>query len=50
VEGAVILSNWTLTESGGALYFSSGGVNYMKLDASGNLQVAGDVDTNATIS
>jgi len=50
ITGVVILSNWTLTESGGALYFSSGGVNYMKLDSSGNLQVAGDVDTNATIS
>ena len=48
--GAVILSGWTLTESGGALYFSTGGVNKMKLDASGNLQITGSIDTVATIS
>jgi hypothetical protein len=32
------------------LYFSAGGVNKMKLDASGNLDVAGSVNTNATIT
>jgi hypothetical protein len=48
--GAVILSTWTVTESGGALYFSVGGTNYMKLDGSGNLQITGTIDTVATIS
>jgi len=48
--GAVILNNWTITESGGSLYFAAGGTNYMKLDASGNLQITGSIDTVATIS
>jgi hypothetical protein len=43
-------SNWTITESGGSLYFATGGVNKMKLDASGNLDVVGNVNTNATIT
>jgi len=46
----VDLGNWTITESGGSLYFATGGVNKMKLDASGNLDVVGNVNTNATIS
>jgi len=50
VADAVILSNWTITESGGSLYFAVGGTNYMKLDASGNLQITGTIDTVATIS
>lgn len=41
---------WTITESGGSLYFANGGTNKMKLDALGNLQVTGDVEVNATIS
>jgi len=50
-SGGVILgSNWTVTESGGSLYFSTGGTNKMKLDASGNLDVLGSVNSNATIS
>lgn len=43
-------SDWTVTESGGALYFSRSGTNLMKLDASGNLDVVGNVNTNQTIS
>lgn len=43
------LGNWTITESAGVLYFATGGVNKMKLDASGNLDVVGDVNSNATI-
>jgi len=39
----VDLGNWTVTESGGVLYFATGGVNKMKLDSSGNLTVVGDV-------
>ena len=44
------LGTWTVTESGGSLYFAVSGVNKMKLDASGNLDVVGNVNTNATIS
>lgn len=46
----ISLSTFTLTETGGELYFAVGGVNVMKIDASGNIQVAGDVDSNATIT
>ena len=46
----VDFGDWTVTESGGHLYFAVSGVNKMKLDSSGNLQVAGDIDTNATIT
>ena len=46
----VDLGDWTITESGGSLYFATGGVNKMKLDASGNLETAGDVTANATIT
>lgn len=35
--------DWTITESAGVLYFATGGTNKMKLDASGNLTVVGDV-------
>ena len=44
------LGTWTVTESGGSLYFAVSGVNKMKLDASGNLDVVGNVNTNATIT
>ena len=46
----VSFGNWTITESGGSLYFATGGTNKMKLDASGNLDVVGNVNSNATIS
>jgi hypothetical protein len=46
----ISFGNWTITELGGALYFATGGVNKMKLDASGNLDVVGNVNTNATIT
>jgi hypothetical protein len=39
----VDLGNWTVTESGGVLFFATGGTNKMKLDASGNLICVGDV-------
>lgn len=39
----VDLGNWTISELGGVLYFKTSGTNKMKLDASGNLAVAGDV-------
>lgn len=46
----VDFGDWTITESGGSLYFATGGVNKMKLDSSGNLDIVGSVNTNATIS
>ncbi len=48
--GVKLGDNWTVTETGGSLYFSTGGTNKMKLDASGNLDVLGSVNSNATIS
>jgi hypothetical protein len=39
----VDLGNWTVTEAAGVLYFATLGVNKMKLDASGNLTVTGNV-------
>ena len=50
LTGSVSFANWTITETGGSLYFATGGANKMKLDASGNLDVVGNVNTNATIS
>jgi hypothetical protein len=41
--------DWTITESAGVLYFATGGTNKMKLDASGNLTVVGDVTAFGTI-
>jgi hypothetical protein len=45
----VEFSNWTITETGGVLYFATGGTNKMKLDASGNLTVVGDITAFGTI-
>ena len=39
----VDLGDWTLTQTGTNLVFSTGGVGKMKLDASGNLTVVGNV-------
>lgn len=41
--------DWTITESSGVLYFATGGTNKMKLDASGNLTVTGDVTAYGTV-
>ena len=51
VVGAVSVkfTNWTITEDGGVLKFATGGTNKMKLDASGNLTVVGDVTAFGTI-
>jgi len=43
------LGNWTVTESAGVLYFATGGTNKMKLDASGNLTVVGNVTAYGTV-
>jgi hypothetical protein len=45
----VDFGDWTITESAGVLYFATGGVNKMKLDASGNLTVTGDVTAYGTV-
>jgi len=45
----VDLGDWTITESSGVLYFAAAGTNKMKLDASGNLTVVGDVTAYGTI-
>jgi hypothetical protein len=47
---AVNITTWSITETGGNLYFAVGGVNKMKLDSNGNLDVAGDMNTSATIT
>lgn len=45
----VDLGTWTVKETGGVLYFAVSGVNKMKLDASGNLGVVGDVTAYDTL-
>ena len=45
----VDLGNWTLTESSGVLYFATSGTNKMKLDASGNLTIVGDLNANGSM-
>lgn len=45
----VDLGDWTITESSGVLYFATNGTNKMKLDASGNLTVVGDVAAYGTM-
>ena len=42
-------STFTVTETGGVLFFSVSGTNKAKLDSSGNLTVAGDVTAFGTI-
>jgi hypothetical protein len=41
--------DWTITESAGVLYFATGGINKMKLDASGNLTVVGNMTAYGTM-
>jgi len=45
----VDLGDWTITESGGTLYFATGGTNKMKLTATGDLTVVGDITAYGTI-
>lgn len=47
--GVLNFGNWTITETSGVLYFATGGTNKMKLDASGNLTVVGDITAFGTI-
>ena len=41
--------DWTITESSGVLKFATGGTNKMKLDASGNLTVVGNITAYGSI-
>jgi hypothetical protein len=50
ITNTVSLGDWTITESGGELFFAVSGTNKMRLDASGNLDVVGSVNASATIS
>ncbi len=43
------LGNWTVEESAGVLYFKTLGVSKMKLDASGNLTVTGNITAYGTV-
>jgi len=45
----VLTSAWTVTESGGTLYFAYSGTNKAKLDSSGNLTVIGNVTAYGTM-
>jgi len=47
---ALSLTTWSISEIGGSIYFAVGGVNKMKLDSNGNLQVVGNLETLATIT
>ena len=42
--------DWTVTETGGSLYFATLGVNKMKLTAAGNLEITGTLTQSATIT
>ena len=46
---AIDFGAWTITETTGVLYFATGGVNKMKLDATGNLTCVGDLISNSTV-
>lgn len=47
--GSLSSTNWTVSESGGVLYFAYGGTNKAKLDSSGNLTVTGNVTAYGTV-
>jgi hypothetical protein len=42
--------DWTITESGGSLYFATSGTNKMKLTAAGDLEITGTLTPSATIT
>ena len=48
-SGQLSASTWTVSESGGVLYFAVSGVNKAKLDASGNLTVVGNVTAYGSV-
>lgn len=49
-EDTATVGDWTITDIGGALYFSTGGAYKMKLAADGDLEIAGTLTESATIT
>lgn len=49
IDRSITLSNWTIIESSGVLYFKYSGTNKMKIDSSGNLTVAGNITAYGTV-
>jgi hypothetical protein len=47
--GTIGLAPWSITESGGVLYFKHNGSNKMKLDSSGNITVTGNVTAYGSV-
>jgi hypothetical protein len=47
--GTISTTNWTITESGGVLFFKHSGTNKAKLDSSGNLTVVGNITAFGTV-
>ena len=45
----VDLGDWTITETGGVLFFATSGVNKMKLEANGNLTCVGTVTESGSM-
>lgn len=45
---SLVTTNWTVSESGGKLYFAYGGVNKASLDSSGNFIAIGNVTAYGT--
>lgn len=50
VTSVALPNGWTITESSGDIYFAMSGSNKMKLYADGSLDIAGSLNTDATIS
>lgn len=49
ITGAMAFNGWDIIESSGDLLFQKSGTTYMRLDASGNLAVAGDITAYETL-
>jgi len=49
VDRAIPLTNWSVAEVGGVLYFKHSGINKMKIDSSGNLTVTGNITAYGTV-
>jgi hypothetical protein len=47
--GSLATTNWTITESGGVLYFAYGGVNKFKMTSAGALTAVGDITAIGTV-
>jgi len=47
--GQVDFGDWTITETAGTLFFATGGVNKMKLNATGDLTVVGNITAYGSV-